>query len=84
MQGAATEPSAEPGPRESEEDSPAEARESRELSIRCKGLQKAYDEVNRGYVFQMYGTEKKGQTFHEEHIASGTHGNRGSTFGVKA
>ena len=46
--------------------------------------QKAYDEVNRKYVFQMYGTEKKDQTFHEEHLASGTHGTRGSTFGVKA
>jgi hypothetical protein len=46
--------------------------------------QQAYDEVNRKYVYQMYGTEKKDQTFHEEHLASGTHGTRGSTFGVKA
>jgi hypothetical protein len=47
-------------------------------------LQKqAYDEVNRSWVFQMYGTKQKGQTFHEQHLASGTHGTRGSTFAVK-
>ena len=45
---------------------------------------RAYNHVNRDYVFNMYGTEKKDQTFHEEHLASGTHGTRGSTFGVKA
>jgi hypothetical protein len=44
---------------------------------------KAYNHVNRSYDFQMYGTKKEGQTFHEEHLASGTHGNRGSTFAVK-
>ncbi len=44
--------------------------------------QQAYDEVNRSYVFQMYGTKVIGQSFHEQHIASGTHGNRGSTFAV--
>jgi hypothetical protein len=43
----------------------------------------AYNHVNRSYDFQMYGTKKKGHTFHEEHLASGTHGNRGSTFAVK-
>ncbi len=45
--------------------------------------QKAYDEVNRAWVFQMYGTKKKGQTFQEEHLKSGTHGNRGTSFAVK-
>jgi hypothetical protein len=45
--------------------------------------QKAYDEVNRSWVFQMYGLEYKDQTFQSQHIASGTHGNRGTTFAVK-
>ena len=45
--------------------------------------EKAYNEVNRAWVFQMYGTQKKGQTFHEQHIKSGTHGSRGSSFAVK-
>lgn len=46
--------------------------------------QKAYDEVNRGWVYQMYGMAKTSQTFRGQHLASGTHGNRGSTFAVKA
>jgi len=45
--------------------------------------EKAYNEVNREWVFQMYGTRKRGQTFHEQHVKSGTHGTRGSTFAVK-
>jgi hypothetical protein len=45
--------------------------------------EKAYNHVNRAYDFQMYGTKKEGQTFHEGHLASGTHGTRGSTFAVK-
>jgi hypothetical protein len=45
--------------------------------------EKAYNEVNREWVFQMYGTSKKGQTFHEQHLKSGTHGSRGSSFAVK-
>jgi hypothetical protein len=53
--------------------------------VKHKKLQiKAYNHVNRSYDFQMYGTKKEGQTFHEEHLASGTHGNRASTFAVKA
>ena len=46
--------------------------------------QQAYDEVNRAWVFQMYGVKKKDQTFHEQHLASGTHGTRGSSFAVQA
>jgi hypothetical protein len=42
-----------------------------------------YDDVNTEWNFQMYGTVKKGQTFHEQHLASGTHGNRASTFEVE-
>jgi hypothetical protein len=49
----------------------------------AKLAQKAYDEVNRSYVFQMYGTKQEGQTFHEQHLKTGTHGTRGSTFAVK-
>lgn len=45
--------------------------------------QKAYDEVNRSWVFQMYGLEYKSQTFQGQHVASGTHGNRGTTLAVK-
>lgn len=45
--------------------------------------EKAYNEVNRDWVYQMYGKKKKGQTFHEQHLKSGTHGSRGSSFAVK-
>jgi hypothetical protein len=45
--------------------------------------QKAYEEVNRSWVFQMYGLEYKSQTFQAQHVASGTHGNRGTTIAVK-
>jgi len=31
----------------------------------------------------MYGTVKEGQTFHEQHLDSGTHGTRASTFATK-
>jgi hypothetical protein len=45
--------------------------------------ERAYNWTNTEWVFQMYGTVKKGQTFHEEHLTSGTHGTRGTTFRVK-
>lgn len=32
-----------------------------------------WDKENTQWEFQMYGTQKKGQTFHEQHLASGTH-----------
>jgi hypothetical protein len=52
--------------------------------VKQKALQTlAYNHVNRSFDFQMYGTKKEGQTFHEEHLGSGTHGNRASTFAVK-
>ena len=35
----------------------------------AENREKAYNWVNRDWVFQMYGTEKKGQTFHEQHLA---------------
>jgi hypothetical protein len=44
---------------------------------------KGYDSVNTDWNFQMYGTVKKGQTFHEQHLATGTHANRASTFEVE-
>lgn len=42
-----------------------------------------YDTINTEWNFQMYGTVKKGQTFLEEHMASNTHGSRGSAFQVE-
>ena len=44
---------------------------------------KGYESVNTDWNFQMYGTVKKGQTFHEQHLATGTHANRASTFKVE-
>lgn len=44
---------------------------------------RAYDYTNTNWVFQMYGTVKTGQSFHEEHLRSGTHGSRGTTLRVK-
>ena len=49
----------------------------------AKLQEKAYKEVNRKWVFQMYGTRKKEQTFHEQHLKSGTHGSRATSFAVK-
>jgi hypothetical protein len=48
-----------------------------------ENAEKAYDWTNTEWVFQMYGTVKKDQSFHEQHLASGTHGTRGTTFRVK-
>jgi hypothetical protein len=45
--------------------------------------QRAYDWTNTDWVFQMYGTVKEGQTFHEQHLKSGTHGTKATTFRVK-
>ena len=45
--------------------------------------EKAYDWTNRNWNFQMYGTVKTGQTFHEQHLDTGTHGTRASTFAAK-
>jgi hypothetical protein len=42
-----------------------------------------YDSVNTDWNFQMYGTVKKDQTFYEQHLASGTHGNRATAFEVE-
>jgi len=42
-----------------------------------------YNWINRDWMFQMYGTESEGQSFHEQHLASGTHGNRASSFATK-
>ncbi len=42
-----------------------------------------YESINTEWNFQMYGTAKKGQTFHEQHMDSNTHGSRGSAFAVE-
>ncbi len=49
----------------------------------AENAEKAYDWTNRGWNFQMYGTVKVGQTFHEQHLDTGTHGTRASTFAAK-
>lgn len=49
----------------------------------AKNQQRAYDFTNTNWVFQMYGTVKTGQSFHEEHLRSGTHGTQGTTLRVK-
>ena len=38
----------------------------------------AADYVDRDWLFQMYGTDP-GETFHDDHLKSGTHGNRATT-----
>jgi hypothetical protein len=35
--------------------------------------------INRDWVCQMYGTKKLDQTFHQQHLKSGTHGTRATT-----
>ncbi len=45
--------------------------------------EKAYDWTNRSWNYQMYGTVKEGQSFHEQHLETGTHGTRASTFAAK-
>lgn len=39
--------------------------------------------ANQDWNFEMYGTVKKGQTFHDQHLASNTHGTRASSFEVE-
>jgi hypothetical protein len=48
-----------------------------------ENAKRAYDWTNRGWNYQMYGTVKEGQTFHEQHLETGTHGTRASTFAAK-
>lgn len=38
---------------------------------------------NKAWKFKMYGTKKKGQTFHEQHLATGTYNDRPTTMVVK-
>ena len=42
-----------------------------------------FEWTTRDWTFQMYGTEKEGQSFHEQHLETGTHGNKASTFATK-
>lgn len=41
------------------------------------------DFVNREWNFEMYGTEDKDQTFHNDHLDSGTHGSKATTMRVQ-
>lgn len=49
----------------------------------AENAERAYDWTNRNWNYQMYGTVKEGQTFHEQHLDTGTHGTRASTFAAK-
>lgn len=49
----------------------------------AENRQRAYDWTNKDWVFQMYGTKEKGQTFHEQHLDSGTHGSAATSFRVR-
>ena len=56
-----------------------------ELKAEIARLRKwAANYVDRDWVFQMYGTEEAGKTFHDDHLDSGTHGNRATTFHAKS
>lgn len=44
---------------------------------------KGYESINTDWNFQMYGTVKKGQFFHEQHLDSGTHGTKATAFEVE-
>ena len=41
------------------------------------------DEENTNWKFQMYGTEKKGQSFHEQHKATNLHGDSPTTMVIE-
>jgi hypothetical protein len=43
---------------------------------------RAYDWTNKDWLFQMYGVRFKGQSFHEQHLATGTHGSQATSFAV--
>ncbi len=55
-----------------------------ELDKKLEELEDKYASwINRSWVVQMYGTKKAGQTFHEQHLGSGTHGTRATTMAAK-
>ncbi len=57
--------------------------ETGDEAVDAANREKAYDWTNREWKYQMYGTVKEGQTFHEQHLETGTHGTRASTFAAK-
>lgn len=63
-----------------------ETMSGKELKDEIARLRKwAAEFVDRSWAFQMYGTEAEaGKTFHDEHLATGTHGNRATTFNAKS
>jgi hypothetical protein len=42
-----------------------------------------YDFIDREWTFAMYGTTDKSQTFHQEHLASKTHGTHATSIAVR-
>jgi hypothetical protein len=42
-----------------------------------------YDFVDRGWVFEMYGTQRFDQSFHAQHLATGTHGTKATTMRIR-
>ena len=50
---------------------------------KSKGVDQ-YDFSDRAWNFAMYGTVKAEQSFHAEHLGTGTHGTRATTFAVES
>jgi hypothetical protein len=53
-----------------------------EAYANSKGVDQG-DFVNREWNFEMYGTEDKDQTFHHDHLETGTHGSKATTLRVQ-
>ncbi|TNE92568.1 MAG: DUF4157 domain-containing protein [Deltaproteobacteria bacterium] len=43
----------------------------------------SFDFVDRAWVFEMYGTKRFDQSFHAQHLGSGTHGTKATTMRVR-
>ncbi|HBL30209.1 MAG TPA: hypothetical protein DD490_25535 [Acidobacteria bacterium] len=48
-----------------------------------KGVASSSDFINREWNFGMYGTTRKEQTFHDQHLKSGTHGSHATSIAVR-
>ena len=57
--------------------------ESYAVGTRNRTSEEQYAWVDRDWRFQMYGAAIEGQSFHAQHLATGTHGTHASTFSSK-
>jgi hypothetical protein len=48
----------------------------------AENRKRAYDWTNKSWLFQLYGVKFKGQSFHEQHLDTGTHGTQATSFAV--